>query len=305
MRRWLAPIGMLGILLCVGWYGLTASRVGVTTAPSMSTAASAQAEPVERTTRSTRPAIAAAAAGLQATSPAEPAGQGRARDNDSLQQAFRLLACADVHLAELQLNIDANLRHIERLNELLRGKGADDPEFSGLADARLATAARVEEDRRALAACMNLPEAERRSGLALLQRAAETGITGARIAYARNAFGDYASPEELVANLDEVVRRRDLVRQFVAQSLAQCEPDVWAVRFDLRDVLAGSRDPAYQVAIIQAYYRAELARGEEAAHLQHVRDTLDTVGQGLDAAARDAAMRQGDADVARCAGITH
>ncbi len=305
MKRWLALIGVLGILLCAWWYGLTASRVGVTTAPSMSTATSAQPVPVERTTGSRHPAIAPAAAGLPATSPARPGGQGRAGASDSLQEAFRLLACADVHLAELQLNIDVNLHNIERLNELLRGKGADDPEFSGLADARLATASRVEEDRRALAACESLPEAERRSGLALLQRAAETGISGARIAYARNAFSEYTSPEALVANLDEVVRRRDLVRHFLAQSLAQCEPDIWAVRFDLRDVLAGSRDPAAQVAIIQAYYRSELARGEEAAHLQHVRDTLDTAGQSLDAAARDGAMRQGDAAVARCAAVSH
>ncbi len=306
MKHWVA----LGVVLVgaalVWWHWSTPSPGGTSTQLPIAATAAAQATVTTTAVAGHASELPAGAAAQLPKSPvSQLAARGTGSDNQVVHRALMLLSCTEAHLMRMHRDIDDSVHNLQGLDDLLRG---DAPKRPGLVttqqvlEARQAVTALLEENRKALAACEALPEVDRRSGMALLQRAAETGVAGARIAYARNAFDEYTSAQALIANLDEVVRRRELVRRFLAESQAQCDPAVWSARFDLRDTLApGSRDPAAQVAIIQAYYRAEMANGEEADHLQHVHDTLDAIGRGLDASALNRALRQGDADFARCA----
>ena len=225
-----------------------------------------------------------------------------APDQSQLQHALTLLPCASMRLAELRSELDWRVESLENVNKMLAGGNLDPERRAVFVRIRDELPVQIQEGRSTIANCEATPEAERDQGMALLQRAAEAGVPGARTAYARNALAEYADAPDVLANIDEVRRRRDLMQRFLAEAQAQCEPDVWSARFDLLNVAGlGSRDRAAQVAIIQAYYAVQLAHGEEAAHLQHVQDTLDAAANGLDAATRERALRQGEAEAARCA----
>lgn len=72
--------------------------------------------------------------------------------------------------------------------------------------------------------CLALGKTLVDSGLQWLELAARAGETGAMVSYAEEAFADYAGPTDLLANLDEVARRRDLARTWAMQALEAGEP---------------------------------------------------------------------------------
>ena len=160
----------------------------------------------------------------------------------------------------------------------------------------------IESLQHSLDGCDSLPEAQRDQGPALLERLAEEGYPGARVAYVRSAMSDYSTldKDELLEDIDEVIRRRDLTRRYLALAVANCEAGIWSARFDLLDVGVLPDDPVTRVAAMQAYYRAAMQAGEQADHLQHMHDTLDAAAKNLDDANRSRALQLGEAEVARC-----
>jgi hypothetical protein len=155
--------------------------------------------------------------------------------------------------------------------------------------------------------CAKLPEPLRDQGSAVLERLAEAGYPHARVTYVRSVFYDYVGlpPGEVIEDIDEVIRRRDLARRYLALAVANCEDGVWSARFDAQGSGLLPDDPVARVAAMQAYYRYMMQRGAEAGQLQHIHDTLDAAAQSLDDAGRSRALQMGEADIARCHSSSH
>ena len=262
-------------------------------------------QPGEKSPRAPSTRSPDASSPVRASQPGDAARRtdaGTGSGEAMLQRGLALLPCSEPRLARQRQRLSGRDNVLRTLDAALARKAYADIGETELHKERDKVAGLAQLERDVIAGCEGIPAAERDNGLALMQRAAEAGVPGARTAYARNAFEDYVTAADVWQDLDEARRRRDLARRFLDEAKVQCDPDVWSARFDLRGVAAlDSHDAAAQVAIIQAYYSAQLARGEDAAHLQHVRDTLDAAAEGLDPAARERAVRQGEADVARCA----
>ena len=67
--------------------------------------------------------------------------------------------------------------------------------------------------------CMAIGAEQVGTGLHWIERAARAGNPKAKLEYARDAFSEFPDANALLANLDEVARRRDLARAWAMQAL--------------------------------------------------------------------------------------
>lgn len=80
--------------------------------------------------------------------------------------------------------------------------------------------------------CLSIGAERIVAGLAFIERAARAGHVKAKVEFARGAFSEFPDGGALLANLDEVARRRDLARHWVMQALEAGEPGAVDVLVD-------------------------------------------------------------------------
>ena len=149
------------------------------------------------------------------------------------------------------------------------------------------------------AACDALPAEERERGLAWIERAATAGDAAARRTFLQYALEDHYMPETVAADLEELVRRRDVARDFVREAMEHCEPDAFAMQRGAFTLL-GMDDAVERIAVLHAERlgqpsRGETGQGSEAA----VQFAMESTH--VDAAVVAEAERRGAAMHARCA----
>jgi len=116
---------------------------------------------------------------------------------------------------------------------------------------------------------------------ALLERAADAGRVQAMLDYARYAFADYGDTEQLLADADEVIRRKEKARAFLRQALRRGEAQALLL---LGDAYASGPlekiDPARAYAYMSAFFESPAAQDWpprlREGYLQALAQRLDT-----------------------------
>ncbi len=198
---------------------------------------------------------------------------------------------------------DSALRHQRRQ---LRDDSAQltDQETPAAANARR----QADNQRNDIADCEALSDDLRNSGLDWMERAAATGSGAAQVDYVEFAFGSFMAldEDEVVAQIEDFRRRRDLARRFADEALAHCAPRAEFIRYYWSNLLLDKRDPrAYAIEVataVDALARNDVAQGAPASTVQERQRTFDSLLQDFGAAARAEARRRGEARFNACAG---
>ncbi|HVH33835.1 MAG TPA: hypothetical protein VM847_06975 [Tahibacter sp.] len=204
----------------------------------------------------------------------------------------RLTQCSDVALRHLRRQLREDIAQLT------------DQETPAAANARR----QVDNLRNTIADCEALPADLRDSGLDWMERAAATGSGAAQVEYVEFAFGSFMSldEDEVVAQIEDFRRRRDLARRFADEALAHCAPRAEFIRYYWANLLLDQRDPrAYAIEVataVDALARDDVARGAPASTVQERQRTFDSLLQKFDEAARAEARRRGEAQFNACAG---
>lgn len=203
----------------------------------------------------------------------------------------RLYFCSPGHRQALELAVmAAQARELPPLS---------DPAFANGAQYMAAQQRRIDD-------CNAVP-ANAPSGLDWLQRAGELGYGPAQLDYVQQALNDYAGNEidEVADSIEEILRRRDLARRFMAEAMTHCVPG--ALRFQAANAqyLFDARDArAYRIAraaAAAALWRETAAANGHADHVANLQNDFDFLAQELDEVSRAAALRQGEAMFNSCA----
>lgn len=195
---------------------------------------------------------------------------------------------------------------LSRLRRQLREDAAQptDRETPAAVNARR----QVENLRNNIADCEALSDDLRNSGLDWMERAAATGSGTAQVEYVEFALGSFMSldEDEVVAQIEDFRRRRDLARRFADEALAHCAPRAEFIRYYWANLLLDRRDPrAYAIEVataVDALARSDVAQGAPVSTVQQRQRDFEVVLQGLDEAARAEARRRGEARFNACAG---
>lgn len=165
----------------------------------------------------------------------------------------------------------------------------------------------LEQMRRQILECEDLPAAQRNSGIDWLERAAEVGSGRARLDYAYLALAEYRlmRPAEVVANIEEIQRRRSLAQRYLAEALQHCVPGALNSLIGSGERLDDAADPRERminrVAANHALLRELHARGAPAEIQREAQRDIDSLERKLDAAARLEAQRRGELLYRPCA----
>jgi hypothetical protein len=160
------------------------------------------------------------------------------------------------------------VEHERRMRELARLDGGSLPAATrdDLRDAL----------RETVALCEAAPPEERDRGYAWIEAAAIAGEATARRLFFSVALDEFVDDAAIVANIDEVERRRDLARRFAREDLAACVPGVFATQSLAFDLL-GMTDPADQLAIYYAHSLTERLPDSVLAHSPNARTISSAV----------------------------
>ncbi|MCQ4163394.1 hypothetical protein [Tahibacter harae] len=165
----------------------------------------------------------------------------------------------------------------------------------------------LEEDQRRLDECKAVPEPLRSSGVDWLEKAAATGSGTAQLVYVQEALYEFTLLDEhqAVAQIDEFLRRRDLARRFLAEAMTHCVPDALRTQLDFGKYLFERKDPRdyaiNRAAAADALLREYRAQGAMAVAVENMQGEFDYLAKELDAPARAAAQRRGEAMFNTCA----
>ena len=165
----------------------------------------------------------------------------------------------------------------------------------------------LEEDQRRLDECEAVPEPLRSSGVDWLEKAAATGSGTAQLVYVQEALYEFTLLDEhqAVAQIDEFLRRRDLARRFLAEAMTHCVPDALRTQLDFGKYLFERKDPRdyaiNRAAAADALLREYRAQGAMAVAVENMQGEFDYLAKELDAPARAAAQRRGEAMFNTCA----
>lgn len=253
-------------------------------APTAASAASAQPPPLPRHLRTTRRLSAVFDELMRRAESGEVASMR--------ELGSRLVRCRD-----------SSLRH---LRQELREDDAVPPGMDATAQANARR--QMDDMREDIADCEALPDTVRNSGLDWMERAAATGNGEAQVDYVEHAFGAFAAldDDEVVAQIEEFRRHRDLARGYAAEALARCAPRASFVQYYWGNLLFDHRDArAYAInlaAATDAVARLDSAQGASAAIVQRRQREFDAALQNFDEAARAEARRRGEARFNACAG---
>lgn len=174
-----------------------------------------------------------------------------------------------------------------------------DPAFANRAQYMAAQQRRVDD-------CNAVP-ADAPSGLDWLQRAGEMGYGPAQLDYVQQALADYAGSEadEVVDGIEEILRRRDLARRFMAEAMTHCVPGALQFQVANAQYLFDSSDAqAYRIAhaaSAAALWRETAAANGDAEHVANLQRDVEHLMRGLDEVSRAVALRQGEAMFNSCA----
>lgn len=153
--------------------------------------------------------------------------------------------------------------------------------------------------------CTIVP-ADAPSALDWLQRAGEMGYGPAQLDYVQQAMGDYgvAEPHEVAGQIEEILRRRDLARRFMAEAMTHCVPG--ALRYQaanseiLFDAASAQAYAISRAAAADALWRETAAAHGDADYAARLREDFDFLARELDEVSRAAAQRQGEAMYNTC-----
>lgn len=154
--------------------------------------------------------------------------------------------------------------------------------------------------------CAAIP-ADAASGLDWLQRAGEAGYGPAQLDYVQQALAEYAGSEAdaVVDQIEEILRRRDLARRFMAEAMTHCVPGALQFQAANAHYLFDAADAqAYRIAhaaAAAALWRETAAANGDADHVANLQRDVDHLLQGLDEVSRATALRQGEAMFNSCA----
>ena len=143
--------------------------------------------------------------------------------------------------------------------------------------------------------CATIPAEERARGLAWIETAAATGDADARRHFFANALAEFADETAILANIDEVERRRDVARRFAREDLAACVQGVFDLQSEAFDLL-GMADPVERLAMLHASVLSQ-PHGE----YSNTADAFEQEARAVDEAALIEARRRGAAMHAYCA----
>ncbi|TDR43005.1 hypothetical protein DFR29_1079 [Tahibacter aquaticus] len=145
------------------------------------------------------------------------------------------------------------------------------------------------------------------SALDWLQRAGEMGYGPAQLDYVQQAMGDYgvAEPNAVAEQIEEILRRRELARRFMAEAMTHCVPGALRYQAGNSEILfdAGNAQ-AYAIsraAAADALWRETAATNEHGELAARLREDFDFLARELDEVSRAAAQRQGEAMYNTCA----
>jgi hypothetical protein len=163
----------------------------------------------------------------------------------------------------------------------------------------------IENARSLIADCEALSAAERGSGADWLQRAADLGYGPAQLSYAETALADYRwySNERVVAEIDEIIRRRELARRYIGEALTHCMPGALGAQARTLSLLFDGGD-ARALALAQAAASDAALREATAANpsvWSGFAEDIELAAHHLDAAGLAEARRQGEAMYQACA----
>ena len=152
--------------------------------------------------------------------------------------------------------------------------------------------ARHDRAMREHANCLAIGAERAGTGLAWLERAARAGHLQAQLGFVRRALdaSSYPEREDLYANLDEVIRRRELVDRWIVEAIATGERSALA---DIANSDGAVRDPRQQ-SLYELAWRHVLVRdfGDDSPHADDMRRAMDRdtyLAIGQDWAREDAA----------------
>lgn len=203
----------------------------------------------------------------------------------------RLYFCTPGHRQALELAILA-----ERERELPPNADA------GLRENR---AQYLAAQQRRLDDCAAVP-ADAPSGLDWLQRAGEMGYGPAQLDYVQQALSEYAAGDidGVADQIEEILRRRDLARRFMAEAMTHCVPGALQFQAANAEYLFDAADAqAYRIAraaAAAALWRETAANGDPQ-HVASLQQDFDFLARELDEVSRAAALRQGEAMFNSCA----
>lgn len=165
----------------------------------------------------------------------------------------------------------------------------------------------LEDDQRRLDECEAVPEPLRSSGAGWLEKAAASGSGAAQLSYVQEALYEFTllDEQQAVAQVEEFLRRRDLARRFLAEAMTHCAPGALRTQLDFGKYLfdhGDRRDYAIsRAASADALLREYRAQGAPAVAVEAMRGEFDYLVKELDAPARAAAQRRGEAMFNTCA----
>lgn len=150
--------------------------------------------------------------------------------------------------------------------------------------------------RHTIARCESVPPEERNRAFAWIERAAAAGDLDAREMFFTQALDDFPDEAAVIANIDEVERRRDVARRFAREDIAACVDGVFDTQSRAFDVL-GMADPVERMAILHAAFLMQPRGGNSAQKTE----MFDAEAQAVDEFALIEARRRGAALYAHCA----
>ena len=151
---------------------------------------------------------------------------------------------------------------------------------------------------RTIAECEAVPEGERRS-IAWIEAAALAGHRQARGIYLVDGLDEFGlGAPDFIANIDEVMRRRDIARRFAREDVDACVPGAFGTRMAAMDRTLGVLEPAQRLEAAQAAMLE--ARSDDQRDV--ARTFASEAAAGLDVAAREQARRAGEDAWRRCSG---
>ena len=149
-------------------------------------------------------------------------------------------------------------------------------------------AASTGQDRALRDACARLDPAQVSAWISWLERAAFAGDAEAKRDYAKYAFQDYLEHGVPPGDLDEAVRRRDLVREFSEDLLAEGDCSALSeLQWSVADPVAAH---AYRIAYVQRTREQAIRHGADPNGFAPLDDFLATQGTRLGDRQRAAAQ---------------
>lgn len=310
VRRWLgicAAAAAVLVALLVWWMTQrTARDVAPLPAPP---AATASAPPIVAKPEQGRRPAAVANQAPPASSPLPPALRDRSRRLPEVYaELLRLAGAGSVEAmhelsARLYFCTPGHRQALELALMLERERGLPPNADAGLRENR---AQYLAAQQRRIDDCAAVP-ADAPSSLDWLQRAGEMGYGPAQLDYVQQALAEYAGSEAdaIADRIEEILRRRDLARRFMAEAMTHCVPGALQVQVANAQYLFDATDTqAHRIAhaaAAAALWRETAAANGDADHVANLQGDVEHLMRGLDEVSRATALRQGEAMYNSCA----